>query len=452
MIEKIDFFYQSLYQELRSKLGEYSYNEVDVIPLKVKFYLNSIINSTKLIHEMEMLSSDQEMERLLEKYFEAFFVSKSNIQKLKLIFKDISRYFYHNLFQKSKKSGADYFVFITNKKFFSFINPIKHALEDDGKKVEFLLWEFKNLDKSGYKKVHLPITNFPSFWKKSYSQYHEFTTLIDRAQGFIPLLKNKKLIVIEGDLESHHILGLLGKKNQFDTYCLQWGFFGKTVPKAGWREMPFDKFLVWGDFFANSFRKYNPKLSIVSCGHPSLKENGIATKENVILFAVQKQFGEHITKEDVFHFIHFAAQISTQMTDFKIIIRSHPDFEIPESIKVNYKSNENIIWHDYKNFSLNYSFEKAKYCVSISSTVSLEAIAYGCYPIYLKINDLPLQIHQLLIENSEHKHVFDFESFVDGIYELEKSNFKNYMSDFKNKLYKNLGTAAISAIVSELKN
>ena len=325
-------------------------------------------------------------------------------------------------------------------------------MEQSGRKVEFLLWDFKDLDKISHKKIHLPIVDFPSFWKKGYSQYHEFVTLIDRANGFLPLLENKKVILIEGDLESQHVLGLLAKENQFETYCLQWGFFGKTAIKSGWREMPFDKFLVWGDFFADCFKKYNPKLTIVSCGHPTLKENAITTKEKVILFAVQKQFGQHITTDDVIHFIHFAAKIASQMTDYKIIIRSHPDFEIPESIKTEYNSNENIIWHDYKNFSLNDSFDEAKYCVSISSTVSLESIAYGCYPIYLKINDLPLQIHQLLAENSEHKHVFDFEDFVDGIHQLEKRNLENYISGFKNKLFKNLGTAAVNAIVSELNN
>ena len=452
MVEKLDHFYQSLYTELVSKLGEYSYKGIDVAPLKAKFYLNNIINSTKLIHEIEKLSSEAEIERLVENYFENFFVPINSFQKVKLVSKDIFRYLYHQLFHKSKKTEADFFVFITNKKFFSFIHPVKEALEQSGKKVAFLLWDFKDLDKSSHKKIHLPIADFPFFWKKGYFQYHKFVTLIDRANGFLPLLENKKVILIEGDLESQHIIGMLGKKNQFETYCLQWGFFGKTAIKSGWREMPFDKFLVWGNFFADCFKIYNPKLSIVSCGHPTLKENDSTRKGKAILFAVQKRFGEHITTNDVLHFIHFAAEIATKMPEFKVIIRSHPDFEIPENIKAEYKSNENIIWHDYKNFSLNHSFDEAKYCVSISSTVSLESIAYGCYPIYLKINDLPLQIHKLLAENSEHKHVFDFENFVEGIHQLEKDNLENYVSDFKKKLYKNLGTAAVNAIVSEMNN
>ena len=448
MTDKTEQFYQSLYHELQSKLGVCIYKDLDVVPLTIQFYINTFVNSKTFIHRIEEVATKKELQLLVERYFEGFFVSKGN--KLKLISQDILRYFYHRLFYKSQKSKADYFVFITNKKFFSFIKPIQEALEQNGKKVEFLLWDKNDSGQNNTKKKHLPKTDFPAFWKKGYFQFHEFTSLIDRANGFLSLLKNKKLILIEGDLESHHILGLLGKKNQFGTYCLQWGFFGKTATKTGWKNMPFDKFLVWGDFFAENFKVYNPKLNIVSCGHPSLKDFEITKKGKVILFAVQKQFGEHITTQDVLDFIHFATKTASQMPDYKIIVRSHPDFEILETIKQEYHSIANIVWHDYKNFSLNQSLEQAKYCVSISSTVSLESIAYGCYPVYLKINNLPLQIHELLAKNSEHKHVFNSENFVSGIQHLETQNLKNYLADFKNKLYKNLENEAVKAIVSEL--
>jgi hypothetical protein len=450
MTEKIEQFYQSVYQELSSKLGAYQYKGIDLVPMAIQFYLNTIINSKTFIHQIGMISSEKEMERLRERYFEGFFKPKG--YRLKLAFTDISRYFYHKFLHKSQKSDAEFFVFITNKKFFPFIKPIKDALEQKGKKVEFLLWDKNDLNQKSKEKIHLPKTSFPDFQNKSYVKYHQFASLIDRANGFLALLKNKKLILIEGDLESQHIFGLLGKENQFKTYCMQWGFFGKTATKPGWRNMPFDKFLVWGDFFAENFKLYNPELEIISCGHPTLKDNAVGEKGKVILFAVQKQFGEHITTQDVLDFIHFTAKIATQMPDYKIIVRSHPDFEIPENIKQEYQSFQNLIWHDYKNFSLHQSFDEAKYCVSISSTVSLESIANGCYPVYLKINELPLQIHDLLEQNSEYKHVFDSENFLAGIQHLEIHNFSVYLTDFKNRLYKNLGTEAIDATVSEMDN
>jgi len=446
MTEKIEQFYQSLFHELQSKLGVCVYKDIDVVPLEIQFYCNTFINSKTFIHRINEAVSDKEIQLLVERYFEGYFLAKKNSPKIAVLFKDIFRYLYHQLRHKSQQSNADFLIFITNKKFFSYIKPIKEVLEQKGKKVEFVLWD--NID-SG-QKMHLPKTEFPAFWKKGYFKYHNFTSLIDRANGFLPILQNKKLMLIEGDLEAHHILGLLGKKNQFKTYCLQWGFFGKTATKPGWRNMPYDSFLVWGDFFAENFKVYNPKLNIVSCGHPSLKEMETAAKENTILFAVQKQFGEHITKQDVIDFIHFAAKTATQMPQYNIIVRSHPDFEIPAPIMQEYQTVQNIIWHDYKNFSLNQSFEKAQYCVSISSTVSLESLAFGCYPVYLKINELPLQIHQLLAENSAYQHVFDSENFVSGIQQLETQNLKNYVDDFKFKLYKNLGDAAVKAIVSEL--
>ena len=448
MIERIEHFYMALSHELQSKLGVCNYKDVDVVALQVKFYLNTIINSKTFLTRIAKVTTEKEQELLTERYFEGFFKPKGNNGIT--IVKDVIRYVYHAISHQSQKSNADFLIFITNKKFFSYSKPIQEALEQLGKKVEFIVWDKNDANFNNQQKVHLPKTDFPTFWKKGYFEYHDFTTLIDRANGFLPLLKNKKLILIEGDLEAQHVLGLLGKTNGFKTYCLQWGFFGKTATKPGWRVMPYDKFLVWGDFFADNFKRYNPELPIVACGHPSLQENSIPEKGNVILFAVQKEFGEHITKQDVLDFIHFAAKTATQMPDYTIIVRSHPDFEIPETIKQDYLSVPNIIWHDYKNFSLNHSFEEAKYCVSISSTVSLESVAFGCYPMYLKINELPLQIHQLWAANAEHKHVFEVVDFALGIHHLETLNLKNYLNEFKHILYKNLGTTAVNAIVQEL--
>ena len=450
MTVKIEKFYQLLNQELSSALGDYEYKGINVVPLKIQFYLNTIINSAVFIHEIEKLTSDNAMKELVEVYYDAFFIKKSIFQKTTLVINDIFRYTYHQFFHKSKKTKADFFIFITNKKFFSYTKLIKEALEQKGKNVEFIIWDLNDLDNNKRENIHLPITNFPSFWKKDYLLHYDFVTLVDRANGFLPLLTDKKVIIIEGDVEAQHVLGKLGKINKFKTYCLQWGFLGKTVSKSGWRDIPFDKFLVWGDFFAENFRKYNPELQIVSCGHPILLGSNTIEKGKVILFAVQKEFEDHISTDEVINFIHFAAKTAAQMPDYKIIIRSHPDFEIPDTIKKEYLLNKNIVWHDYKNFSLNQSFEEAKYCVSISSTVSLESIAYGCYPLYLKINDLPLQIHQLLSENSEFNHVFNFENFVAGIHNLDTKNFKMYLANFKKILYINLGPAAVNSIVSEL--
>ncbi|MGV3697907.1 hypothetical protein [Flavobacterium sp.] len=447
MTERIEQLYHSVYRELASKLGTSVYKDVDVVPLAIQFYLNTIINSKTFLDRIAKVSDEKGMELLTERYFEGFFKKKKS--RLKLAFSDISRYLYHKLFHKVQKSDADYLIFITNKKFFSFVKPVKEALEQKNKKVEFLVWD-KNDALHNAGKVHLPITRFPSVMNKWYPRYHDFTSLIDRAHGFLPLLQNKKLILIEGDLESHHILGHLAKKHQFKTYCLQWGFFVKTVTKPGWRNMPFDKFLVWGDFFKDKFEPYNSKLDIVACGHPSLKETIVTEKGKAILFAVQKESGEHITKEEVLDFIHFGAKIALQLTDYKIIIRSHPDFDIPENIRQEYRSVSNIIWHDYKNVSLNQSFEEAKYCVSISSTVSLESIAFGCYPLYLKVNSIPLQIHQMLSGYSQHRHVFDAGNFLEGIQYLETQDLKNYLSDFRDKLYTTLGSPAVKRIVSEL--
>jgi hypothetical protein len=70
-------------------------------------------------------------------------------------------------------------------------------------------------------------------------------------------LENKIIIIPEGCIIDMHVWGLLAQKYNIKSICLQWGFFGQTATKAGWRDMPYHKFLVWGVFFEKQFRKYS---------------------------------------------------------------------------------------------------------------------------------------------------------------------------------------------------
>lgn len=451
MVEKIEEFYTKTTISLFKRIGDYYYKGANISPIMIKFYLNSIINSTELINEIQQLNSEGDIEILVEKYSDSYFEIFSIRQKISIVINEVLRYIYNRICYSIKKSQADYFIFITNKKFISYAISIKEGLKNKNKKIEYLVWDKNQIERKQESIAHLPSIGFPLFWKKDYFLNREFISLVDRAQGFTKLLYNKKLILIEGCLESQHVMGILGDQSNYETICMQWGYFGKTVTKAGWRSMPYDKFLVWGDFFKDSFANYN-NIDIISCGHPTLQSNKIISKGKVILFAVQREMGEHILTSDVFKFIDFAIDFADNNSEFKVIIRSHPDFKISDSIKEKYKNIQNIIWHDYFNFSLAQSFEESKYCVSISSTVSIESIAFGCYPIYTKINNLPLQLHDVFSKNSEYGHVFDFNNFSEGIQNLETKDLTNYISVFKIKLYKALGKEAVENIVEQILN
>ena len=162
--------------------------------------------------------------------------------------------------------------------------------------------------------------------------------------------------------------------------------------------------------------------------------------------------GDHLTEKNIYTFIEFAIRFAISHSDFNVIIRSHPDFIISKSLKDIHKEVKTLIWHDYQDFSLQGSLEISKYCVSISSTVTLESLVHGCYPLFLKVNNLPLQLHHLFNDNEDYKHVVTYNDFDETIFNLEKMSTEDYLDQIKNDFYRTLGSQAINQITEEILN
>ena len=451
LIEKIEKFYSEVTSVLIEKHGKYYYKNVYLSEIAIKFYLNQFINSTDFFNKISAISSDEEWKQFIKSYASNFEVKTSFFNKISFIIFDCIRYFVYLFSSSIKFSKADIYIFITNKKFINYTKTIRLNLENKGVKVGLLIWEPKDITPEIQSISTKPKIDFPHFWTRKYFQFRPYAHLVDRVLGYKSCIDSKKVLLVEGCVLAEHIVGEVCKSLKVNSTVLQWGFFAKTVTQSGWRQMPFDKFIVWGDFYKNSFGEYND-LKIVSCGHPTLDYSSRFDNKTALLFAVQKVMGDHIVENDILKFIDFAISYARKFPNKKIIIRSHPDFKIPERNKEETHNQNNIIWHDYYNFSLKQSFEEAKFCISVSSTVSLESIAFGCYPVFLKTNELPLQVYEVFSSKGDFEHVFDYKSFEDGIAKLDEIDLKEYIKELNFDFYKTLGNEAIESIVNELIN
>ena len=160
--------------------------------------------------------------------------------------------------------------------------------------------------------------------------------------------------------------------------------------------------------------------------------------------------GDHISEKNIFDFIDFAVNFAINNRKLTIIIRSHPDFPVPEKTITDHKESSNLLWHDYKINSVDESLKLASYCVTISSTLGIESVAYGCFPIYLKFNDLPLQLHEIFINSSNFKHVLYPEELEVYISELNENNFENYISQLNLTFFNAFGEKAIDRILKDI--
>jgi hypothetical protein len=449
--ERIEQFYLEVTAAVAAKELSYRYKDIDLLPTAIQFYLNEFINSFSFFKEIESIQDEAEWRRFIEKYVNGFAPKISFFKRIQLAATDVLRYFAS--LRAGKPQVADYYFFITNNKFLKFTADIKLELENQtSKQAAYLIWERKDQSLVANTLYALPSLAFPRVWQRDYSRFRNYSLLVDRVLGYQLQSQTKKVILVEGCVLAEHIVALVSRKLQIPNVCLQWGFFAKTVTQAGWRTMPFDQFLVWGAFYQKAFSAYSPQLSCVPVGHPTLSFADNLTKKKSVLFGVQKVMGDHITEADIYRFLDFAVQFAQNHPDFEVIIRSHPDFNIPENYLTNPSNPSNLVWHNYRAFTLSQSFENAKYCVSISSTLSTESIAHGCYPLFLRASETPLQVYDLLATSNDFTHVFDFSNFDAGIMHLEALDTTLYLNELKQQMFTHLGKTAVNSIVDKIRN
>ncbi|WP_194778178.1 hypothetical protein [Pararhodonellum marinum] len=435
IIQKIDRFYAVVFDEIIGDLQSLQYKGIFLGEIVVKTYLNGVINNPDFIRKIE----NDRVENLSDFYIldfkKSYFQRISSPSIVKSFVRDLARYVYYLLLSiKQPSSDNDIYFFIPNFKFKNYLEGVEKSLRDQSLKFAYLLWERNRLPSSKGRDFILPRPAFPYFWHKQYYKFHEFTTQVDRALGWAKVIEGKKILFVEGCFSTMHVSALIARKYRCNSYCLQWGFFGKTATKAGWRNMPYDKYLVWGEFFRNEFVKYNPNLTIQVSGHPNLS-NGQLLPKSKVLFAIQKKLAGHINEEEVNKFVAIAIQFAVQNPEKSIILRSHPDFDLPKIKLDQIATLSNVVVHDSSRFSLEDSFKEAKYCISISSSTSIESVIKGCFPLYLKINELPLQVHAVFEEFHPGYHVITESQLQAHLEKLDKMDLENYLNSLKQQMF-----------------
>jgi hypothetical protein len=429
--ELLDHYFEAVYAVLFEKFQALTYKKVNFGKTMANFKPLNHIDNHFFIKNLNGFNLDETIEKGLNSYLVIkvhFFKSLYNLVK------DLIRFL---SFLKVKNTyDCHYYIFISNKKFIPFVDSIKSDLEKRNYNVGYFFWSEKDIPDNFRASFITVRPSLPNFFSKSYWLHYDYTTQIDRMYQVAKNLKGKKVIIPEGCLSSMHLLANLGVVFNFETICVQWGFFGRTATKVGWRNMPYDKFLVWGDFFKKSFQQYNHGLDIKIGGHPNLKEKSNVTKK-YILIAVQRELGDHITTSDVQNFLKNIYELIRYFPNLDFVIRTHPDLpfdRLPFKVEPNGDIN-NYKVHDYKDFSIEDSLQQAYACIGISSTIVLESVAMQCYPIYLISNDLPLQIHEVFNVNVNHRHVFNFQELIPFLENFDYELNLEYIIGLKNILF-----------------
>lgn len=424
--EILDIFFNQLTTKLKF---DFSYKGIEIGNIIAKFYCSCFLDEKKFIESIE----HDNIDILANVKAQDFFINRIEpIYILSNMVKDFLRYIKYIPIKNGFE--YDYYFFISNPKFIKFFESISFDLDKKGKTFAYIFWDVKDAPKNFKSSIVLVKPSLPDITNKAYYYHHDFTNLVDRFINIAKNISGSTVIIPEGCLSSMHIVGNMGKVFKYKTICLQWGFFGRSTTKVGWRAMPYDKFLVWGDYFKMQFRKYN-LLNIVSTYHPNLNLKAELKEKSYILFVVQKELGDHITFADVKSFLENAFRIIENMPKVKFVLRTHPDLPF-DQLPVKPKDElNNLIIHDYSDYSLTESFSGAKMCIGISSTTVIESIALNCYPVYVMSNSLPLQIHDAFSEFSSMPHVLKFKVLENFIRSFDYSSVLQNLLNIKKELF-----------------
>ncbi len=372
------------------------------------------------------------------------------------VIKDVMCWLISVLKSRTQES-VDVVIPVNQPKFFAYTKKIMDRLEQKGLVVKYYAFSKAKIAlKEGYDSRFLKEKReFPNFWNPAYFHSASACRAIDKILGTWNHYNPGKALIVEGDTSMLHVIGFVSRLTSCETYCLQWGSVGTSVPKTGWRNMPFDRFLAWGEFFREGMEEYNPDIRISVVGHPNI--NDIRTGKSsssplIILFAVQKVMRPFIIEADLDLFIDTAIKTAGKMPEYLIRIRSHPNYPIPDQMKKKNAHIRNIEWHDYFNFTLDESLQNTRVCVTVSSTLSFEALNYGAVPVYLKVNEIDLYLHRMedrfkSITNGEVSHVAEPSDIVDVIRKMDSLNLKSFDAGY---FFKNVGDEAVENIVAEL--
>jgi hypothetical protein len=407
--------------------------------LKISLYWYIMFESeSKFIHESQNSNIDKKIVEKIKKHIRIDYIKCIKFLAIDIL-KSLSK------LGKNNCSKCNVLISIDNYKFLKYVKPIVEKIETNGLKVVLYIWDSAKINNEEIHSYYSrEIKVFPRFWNKNYWKYRNLTVSIDSALACLKKYKPEKVIVIEGDNEYQHIFGYLSNVYKYESICLQWGYVGTETTKMGWRNMPFNKMLVWGKFFKEKFSIHNSDMIIVPVGHHLLREKEQSNKDT-ILFAVQKEMFPYITKKNIEDFIQIAIELS-KTTKYRVRVRSHPNYEIDNSI---IRNNPQIDWHNYKNNEIIDSLNNAIVCITISSTLALEAICYNVFPLYLKLGNKSLQIHEDLKNVcKEINIVLDKEDLQETIEFIDK----NKLTIDNPYFYHSYNQDAINNIINEIQS
>ena len=262
-----------------------------------------------------------------------------------------------------------------------------------------------------------------------------------------------RMLLVEGNSAQDEIVNQVCHQLKIATICLQQGW--SPIMHVGFRNMNFDKMLVWGKGFSALFKPYNSGQKFIPVGNHLLS----TTSENLndsragIAFLLQG-VAQFITSEVWVDFLELIVWTAKTYPSRSVIVREHPSHPLSGEERALLLQCSNIEMMSAPQFSLKNVFGKSMISVAIFSSTILESISQGVVPIIYNPSTLFHYSPDITQWNAgvEVRSQLGFQSVLAKVVEDPqiREQFSIGMKEFSREFFEYLGDSAADRIVDEI--
>lgn len=275
-------------------------------------------------------------------------------------------------------------------KFVRFLRPIFDRLEsaaflviDDAVLADRLIDE-------GLPVVHVVRQIPPPPDKRLSSGLIEFASIAEQFNAVLSAFRTLTpdcVVIPEGNAPANEVTNQVCHRLGIPSLCVQQGW--SPIVHSGFRNMSYDRMLVWGEGFADVLRPWNPGQRFLATGHHLLRvETAEAHRKEAIGFFPQTG-GPLLSEWASEEFLGFIEWTAATFPDRTVLVRDHPSSPLDDRDRARLGAHRNLEFTPPEKATLDEVLSRCAVAVAIYSTTILEAMAAGTLPLILNFTGLP---------------------------------------------------------------
>jgi hypothetical protein len=244
-----------------------------------------------------------------------------------------------------------------------------------------------SMSNSLFERLLIFFRNLRICWFNSYptKNYHVLVLYMkyDIIDYLIKDIDIEKGLFFEGDGPDDDLISGYLRKKKTKTYLFQQGsYFNKQIP-IYLRDLNYDYFFCWGDFYKYKIKKYSPSLKIFSIGRIG-RNYKTTIKKKIIVFANQNNPSTGAMFYTANKFYELCKWCLENLKDYKIIVKPHPKYNV-DSKTLSLKKYKKFVLAKQSNDIIDYLHD-AQFLIAVSSTALIDALSYRVLPISFMSN------------------------------------------------------------------